>query len=187
MRTDITFMYDENGKDYVVHGYPELEDRHGVGVGDGMVIFFGSGWRNYEFYIANTLTGQIRKLATEDGDVLVNDDEIDIESIKKECENGFGNAKCKDLRYAGLNRWDGFKNGLQTKSSRNGLAIHQKTTIIKIDKETKKVMKKRISFKLFFTVLWRGICQIFGVIARLFGYKDKSTYAKVSGESLQVV
>lgn len=40
-------------------------------------------------------------------------------------------------------------------------------------------MKKRISFKLFFTVLWRGICQVFGVIARLFGYKDESTYAKV--------
>lgn len=40
-------------------------------------------------------------------------------------------------------------------------------------------MKKRISFKLFFTVLWRGICQVFGFIGRLFGYKDESTYAKV--------
>lgn len=112
MRTDITFMYDKKEKDYVVRGYPELKGRHGADVGDGMALFFGEGWKNYEFYIANTLTGQIRKLATKNGDVLVGDDEIDFESIKKECENGFGNAKYKDLCYAGLNRWDGFKNGL---------------------------------------------------------------------------
>lgn len=40
-------------------------------------------------------------------------------------------------------------------------------------------MKKKISFRLFFTVLWRGICQVFGFIGRLFGYKDGSSYAKV--------
>lgn len=40
-------------------------------------------------------------------------------------------------------------------------------------------MKKTISFKLFFTVLWRGICQVFCFIGKLFGYKDESTYAKV--------
>lgn len=83
MRTDITFMYDKKEKDYVVRGYPELKGRHGADVGDGMAIFFGEGWKNYEFYIANTLTGQIRKLATKNGDVLVGDDEIDFESIKK--------------------------------------------------------------------------------------------------------
>ncbi len=40
-------------------------------------------------------------------------------------------------------------------------------------------MKKSISFKLFFTVLWRGICQVFQFVGRVFGYKDESTYAKV--------
>lgn len=40
-------------------------------------------------------------------------------------------------------------------------------------------MKKTVSFKLFFTVLWRGICQVFRFIGTLFGYKDESTYAKV--------
>ena len=40
-------------------------------------------------------------------------------------------------------------------------------------------MKKTISFRLFFTVLGRGICQVFRFIGKLFGYKDKSTYAKV--------
>lgn len=49
MRTDITFMYDENKKGYVVHGYPELEDRHGRGVGDGIVIFFGNGGETMSF------------------------------------------------------------------------------------------------------------------------------------------
>lgn len=40
-------------------------------------------------------------------------------------------------------------------------------------------MKRKVSFKLVFTVLWRGICQVFEFIAKLFGYKDESTYAKV--------
>ena len=40
-------------------------------------------------------------------------------------------------------------------------------------------MKKKISFKLFFAVLWRGVCQVFEFIAKVFGYKDQSTYAKV--------
>lgn len=40
-------------------------------------------------------------------------------------------------------------------------------------------MKKKISFKLFFAVLWRGVCQVFEFIAKIFGYKDQSTYAKV--------
>lgn len=88
MKTEVTFVYDEKEKDYVVHGYPELEGRHGIEVGDGMLFFFGSGWRNYEFYIANMLTCKIRKLATEGGDVLVDDSEIDIEAVKRECENG---------------------------------------------------------------------------------------------------
>ena len=40
-------------------------------------------------------------------------------------------------------------------------------------------MKKRISFKLFFTVLWRGIYQVFQSIAKLFGYKEGTTFGKV--------
>ncbi|MBR3609392.1 MAG: hypothetical protein IKL50_05865, partial [Bacteroidales bacterium] len=39
-------------------------------------------------------------------------------------------------------------------------------------------MKKRISLKLFLTVLWRGICQAFGFIPKLLGYKDESTYVR---------
>lgn len=40
-------------------------------------------------------------------------------------------------------------------------------------------MKKRISFRLFCTVVWRGICQVPGYIAGLFGRKSESTFGKV--------
>ena len=96
----------------VIHGYPELENRKGVIVGDGIAFFFGEGWRNYELYIANTITGKIRKLSTTRGELLVDDNDIDYDAIAKECENGIGNAQAKAIRYAGLNRWDGFKDGL---------------------------------------------------------------------------
>ena len=96
----------------VIHGYPELDNRKGVIVGDGIAFFFGEGWRNYELYIANTITGKIRKLSTTEGSLLVNDNEIDIKAIAKVCENGLHNAQSKAIRYAGLNRWDGFKDGL---------------------------------------------------------------------------
>ncbi len=42
----------------------------------------------------------------------VKDNEIDYDAIAKVCENGIGNARAKAIRYAGVNRWDGFKNGL---------------------------------------------------------------------------
>ena len=100
------------GNDVKVSGYPELENRKGTIVGDGMAFFFGEGWRNYELYVANTLTGKIRKLSTTDGEMLVDDNDIDYDAIAKVCENGIGNAKAKVICYAGLNRWDGFKDGL---------------------------------------------------------------------------
>ena len=96
----------------IIHGYPELENRKGVIVGDGIAFLFGEGWRNYELYIANTITSEIRKLSTTNGELLVDDNDIDYDAIAKECENGNGNAQAKAIRYAGLNRWDGFKDGL---------------------------------------------------------------------------
>lgn len=63
-------------------------------------------------HLANTLTGKIRKLSTTEGGLLVDDDDIDYDLIAKECKNGIGNARAKAIRYAGINRWDGFKDGL---------------------------------------------------------------------------
>ena len=37
---------------------------------------------------------------------------------------------------------------------------------------------KKISVSLFFTVLWRGVCQALGWFFGLFGYKRNGTYAK---------
>ena len=107
-----TIRFEQNDNGLFVYGYPELKDCKGVLVGDGMAFFFGEGWRNYELHVANTLTGKIRKLSTTDGELLVDDDDIDHDAIFKLCENGIGNARAKVIRYAGINRWDGFKDGL---------------------------------------------------------------------------
>ena len=106
----IDFIVSDN--DVSVRGFLELGNREGRLVGDGMALFFGEGWRNYELYIANTLTSKIRKLSTIDGELLVADNDIDYDTIAKECKNGIGNAQAKAIRYAGINRWDGFKDGL---------------------------------------------------------------------------
>ena len=107
-----TIRFEQRDNDVFVYGYPELKDRKGILAGDRMAFFFGEGWRNYELHVANTLTGKIRKLSTTDGELLVNDDDIDYDAIVKLCENGIGNARTKAIRYAGINRWDGFKDGL---------------------------------------------------------------------------
>lgn len=112
MKTEVTFKYNEKEKEYTIQGYPQLEGKSGIGMGEGMVVFFGRGWRNYEFFVANTITGKIRQLGTEGGSVLVNDNEIDYEAVRQGCENGSGNAFSKCLCYASLNRYDGFEKGL---------------------------------------------------------------------------
>ena len=107
MNTD-SIKFRIKGKDVTVSGYPELDGCEGTLVGDGMAFFFGD---NRELYIANTQTGKIRKVSTEES-LLVNDNEIDIKAIAKVCENGLHNALSKAIRYAGVNRWDGYKNGM---------------------------------------------------------------------------
>lgn len=96
-----------------VHGHPELEEERAGGLaGDGMALFWGRGWRNYELFVANTQTGKIRKLATCGGRLLVDDSEIDYESIARMCEHGIENARCKNINYSGLGTWDKFSDGL---------------------------------------------------------------------------
>lgn len=95
-----------------IHGYLELEGRKGTLSGDGMAFFFGKGWRNHELYVANTITGKIRKLSTTEGELLVENKDIDYDAIAEKCKNGYGNARAKAIRYAGINRWNDFKDGL---------------------------------------------------------------------------
>ena len=37
---------------------------------------------------------------------------------------------------------------------------------------------KKVSCKMFFTVVWRGICQVLGWFFGLFGYKREGKFAK---------
>lgn len=96
-------------KEVKVFGYPELNDIKGIIGGDGMAFFFGKG---EEMFIANMDTCKIRKMSTAEGILLVDNSEIDYETIFNNCKKGIHNAKRKNIRYAGINRWDGFKNGL---------------------------------------------------------------------------
>lgn len=107
-----TFKVDEKKRDVTTSGLPELVGRSGVYESEGMAVFFSEGFRNKEFYVANTKTGKVRKFVDKMGNVLIDMNDIDMETIKRECSNGFDNAQCKRTVYANMNRWDGFKNGL---------------------------------------------------------------------------
>ena len=96
------------GKEVTVFGYPELEGCTGTLDKDGMAFFFV---KNEGLYIANTINGKIRKFSS-NGNLLVDDCDIDFDAIAKVCTNGLHNARNKEIRYAGINRWDGFKDGL---------------------------------------------------------------------------
>ena len=96
------------GKEVTASGYPELESCTGTLDKDGMAFFFV---KNKGLYIANTINGKIRKFSS-NGNLLVDDCDIDFDAIAKVCTNGLHNARNKEIRYAGINRWDGFKDGL---------------------------------------------------------------------------
>lgn len=103
--------FEVNDQKVLVHGYPELESREGYMSTEVVATFNGNGWSNYEKYVANIQTGTIRQLCTSDGRMLLEDSEIDYETIRRECEYGIGNAENKTLNYGALGSWDGFKDG----------------------------------------------------------------------------
>ena len=100
--------FEINDRNVVAYGYPELEGCTGYNDGEGMAFFFGE---DREVYIANTITGKVRQLSN-GGQLTVDDKNIDYDVIAKVCTNGIGNARAKAVRYAIINRYDGFKDGL---------------------------------------------------------------------------
>lgn len=96
-----------NGDEVTVNGFSQLKDNSGKLSNDGMAFFFGS----KSLYVANTKTGRIRMFSS-DGFLLVDDEDIDYNTIEAECRHGIHNARRKEICYSGLNRWDGFKEGL---------------------------------------------------------------------------
>lgn len=103
-----SIKFEIKDRNVIVHGFPELEGNSGYMSGDNMAFFFGN---HREVYLANTKTGKIRKLSDEYW-LLADDDEIDYDAISKSSFNGIGNARAKAVRYAIINRYDGFKDGL---------------------------------------------------------------------------
>ncbi|MBR4848433.1 MAG: hypothetical protein IKV07_03640, partial [Bacteroidaceae bacterium] len=84
MDTD-TIGFIIEGEKVHVQGYPALEGRSGFLDSDGMAFFFGKG---YGLHIANTVTGKIREISTEEGYLLVEENDIDYNAIGKECTHG---------------------------------------------------------------------------------------------------
>ena len=103
-----SIKFEIKDRNVIVHGFPELEGNSGYMSGDNMAFFLGN---HREVYLANTKTGKIRKLSDEYW-LLADDDEIDYDAISKSSFNGIGNARAKAVRYAIINRYDGFKDGL---------------------------------------------------------------------------
>lgn len=74
-------------------------------IGENMAVFSGEG-RSYT--IINKETGKTRQLVSEDGSLLVTDNEIDFDAIYKGCPDFNG---CKSVRYW-FGRYDKFRNGV---------------------------------------------------------------------------
>lgn len=109
---EIKFTVDYDSKEVSVSGIPDLEGLSGTYIDDDMAMFRGKEWHDYELFIANTQTGKIRKISTKGGTMLADDSEIDLELIEEKCRYGYHNAKNKNIKYASVNRYDNFKDGI---------------------------------------------------------------------------
>ncbi|WP_294874047.1 MULTISPECIES: hypothetical protein [Prevotellaceae] len=74
-------------------------------IGENMAVLSGKG-RSYT--IINKETGKARQLVSEDGTLLVADNEIDFDATNKGCPDFNG---CKWVRYW-FGRYDNFRNGV---------------------------------------------------------------------------
>ena len=91
-----------------IEGIPELECQQGFQVGEGIIF---TGRNNDELIAFNSQTGKMRKLSS-NGQVLISDEEIDLEAIRKGCPHGYNNACQKKLKYGNLSRWGDFLGGI---------------------------------------------------------------------------
>lgn len=108
-----TIVVDEKADKVAISAIPELVGLTGHYYnGQGVAFFFGEGFDNYEFYLANTKTGVVRKLADKEGHVLIDYMDVDMETIREKCPNGADNAERHLLQYERMNRWDGFHSGI---------------------------------------------------------------------------
>lgn len=102
------FHINEEKKSATAEGFPELEGIEGWLQGENIALFRHE---KYGLTMVNLKTQKMRKWSTEGGDLLVENDDIDIKAIQAQCEHGIGNASSRCICYALLNTWDGFKDG----------------------------------------------------------------------------
>ena len=98
-----------NGNEITVSNYAELDGKKGIINGEGMAFFWGEG---RAFYVGNTRTGILRQFSSVDGYMLIDDRHIDYNAISRACRHGFMNAVNKSIKYAALNRYNGFEKGI---------------------------------------------------------------------------
>ena len=97
------------GNEVTVTNYPDLAGKKGIIDREGMVFFWGEG---KSFYVGNTQTGMLRQFSSANGYLLVDERDIDYNSISRACRHGFMNAAGKYIEYAALNRYSGFVDGI---------------------------------------------------------------------------
>lgn len=108
MKTN-SIRFEVNGSSVTVFGIPELEGCKGGFVGGGVASFRKEG---HEWYLVNAEAGKWRKMKAH-GHLILDDSEVDYESVKANCRNGLYNAETKSIRYADVWLYDGrFENGL---------------------------------------------------------------------------
>lgn len=116
-------------------------------IGENMAVFSGEG-RSYT--IINKETGKTRQLVSEDGSLLVTDNEIDFDAIYKGCPDFNG---CKSVRYR-FGRYDNFEMVFVPSA---GQYIPMDATLLMRMVSEWKIMTKRMLIALSIRT-WKSSC-----------------------------
>ena len=98
-----------DNKDVIACGIPALDgDNHGRDLGNDIAAFWGKG---KTVILVNMRTGKLREFVNADGQLLVEDNDIDYDSIHRHHNHYHCCVDCKRVEF-GFNRYNDFKNGL---------------------------------------------------------------------------
>ena len=95
-----------DNKDVIACGIPALDgDNHGRDLGNDIAAFWGKG---KTFILVNMRTGKLREFVNADGQLLVEDKDIDYDSIHRHHNHYHCCVDCKRVEF-GFNRYNDFK------------------------------------------------------------------------------
>lgn len=103
------FNINKKTKDVYAEDSLLLKGRKGFYVGEGMAFFHGEG---NELIVVNTKNGRMRTFVDVNGNLKVEDKDIDYEAVHREHEHYCRCADSKRVEFGGLRRWNDFKDGL---------------------------------------------------------------------------